>query len=181
MLKTNWPRTPDGHFELCGNIAFDTSGSLQVRADRWALPRIATGCPKLQIDPSFFEKPRRDATHAVITVGSGELCSWRFNAPLGAINTRITIPDIPGQKSFAIIRAEDEKRIDLDVTKENPTVVFTNTELVEVTTDDRDWYWYYVATGQKCAPHPDDTDVIAPCPPLARNPLSLGCSNSNWP
>lgn len=179
--STDWPLIDKDRFELAGSIAFETSetsASLDVRLDRWALPRIATGCPDLRIDDSFFQTPKRDATHAVITVRSGEFCSWRYSLNgerKGAINTRVTISD---PKSFVITRA-DGKHIVLDVEK-GSSVVFCNTELT-MTQDDYDWYWYYVATGQECAPDPDDSQAVFPCEPLEDNPLSLGCSNSQWP
>ena len=176
---SDWPVTDGNHFELAGSIGFETSGPLLVSAGRWALPRIANGCPELQITDTFFEAPARGATHAVITVRSGELCGWRFSAPLGgkgAINTRVTIAN----PDRFVIRRDDGKQIELDMAKDS-RVVFTNTEH-EMTPDDRDWYWYYVATGQKCAPDPNDEEAVAPCvPPPDLNPLSLGCSNSQWP
>jgi hypothetical protein len=171
----DWPR--DGsHFELAGTIHFEAQGPLAE--DGWKLPRIASGCEPFTIPDSFFAAPAAGATHAIIVIDAGELCAWRFatKSGPGAINTRLTIE---AAEKFAITR-EDGKRIELDPATD-PRIVFWNTEPVE-TADDRDWLWYYVATGQACEAGPDPTGIIAPCsPPEGMNPLSLGCSNSNYP
>lgn len=178
----DWPA--DGtHYELKKTVQFDAPGVLHAPPDRWALPRIAVGCPDLDkrgaIPDSFFLAPSAGQTHAIIVLRAGELCAWRFKPSLlgmrGAVNTQLTI----ASDSFAITR-DDGKRIEFEAA-DNPTIVFWNTEPV-ATPDERDWFWYYHATGQTCAPAPSETGVVAACtPPPGLNPLSLGCSNSNYP
>jgi hypothetical protein len=174
----DWPH--DGsHYELAGTIQFEAQGTLRAPEDRWTLPRIASGCPSLEIPDSFFVAPSAGATQAIIVIRAGELCAWRFTTKdgrPGAVNTRLTIE---AAESFAITR-DDGTRIELDPAQD-PVIHFTNTEPVE-TADDRDWYWYYVAAGSKCVADPDPTGIKARCDaPEGLNPLSLGCSNSNYP
>jgi hypothetical protein len=173
----DWP-TDGVHYELAGTIQFEAQGTLRARQDRWTLPRIASGCQSLTIPDSFFAAPSAGQTHAIIVIRAGELCAWRFETKSGpgAINTRLTIE---AAESFAITR-NDGKSIKLDPAT-NPRIVFWNTEPVE-TADDRDWYWYYVATGSECVADPNATGIIPQCDaPPGMNPLSLGCSNSNYP
>lgn len=174
----DWPR--DGNqFELAGKIGFEPKGTLSAPDDRWTLPHLVSGCPSLKILDSFFDVPKAGATHATIAIEIGELCSWRIKAVpslRGAVNTQLTIKD---PTHFAITR-DDGKRIDFNPA-ENPVIMFWNTE-EHATDDDSDWYWYYVAAGSECRPDPDDTGIVAPChQPEDMNPLSLGCSNSNYP
>jgi len=174
----DWPQ--DGsHYELAGTIEFEAQGTLRAPEDRWTLPRITSGCPSLEIPDSFFAGRHVGVTHAIIVIRAGDLCAWRFTTKElrpGAVNTRLTIE---AAERFAITR-DDGKRIEIDPAA-NPVIVFTNTEPIE-TADDRDWFWYYVAAGSACEADPDDTGIIAPCDaPPGMNPLSLGCSNSNYP
>ena len=175
---TDWPHRGD-RYELKGEISFTASGGVDDR--EWALPKIASGCSGFSIEPEFFDEPRADATHAIVDLQGGDLCSWRFNIDRAAFNSRVVIET---NGAFSMLRS-DGRRIDFDPAVSDAKIWFQNTELADAP-DDNDWLWYYVASGNGCFVLPDATGIIPPrkcSPPDQRkpHPYTLGCSNSQWP
>lgn len=178
QTTVDWPQNAFG-YDLTGVIEFEATAPLVDPGDRWILPKFGDGCPSFE-PGSFFDEPAPSKTHAIIVIAGGELCAWRVRSEdrLGAIHTRLTFTNESG---FAITR-NDGKRIVFDMTQD-ATITFENSEAPPPSTDDKDWYWYYVATGLRCKADPKNPSVEPPCLPPVGLPssLSLGCSNSNWP
>ncbi len=171
-LIVGWPHD-DNRYDLTGNISFAVAGAIDPQ--KWSLPRLLSGCPEFRMVDGFFDQPRENETHAVIDLRAGTFCSWRFvdeDGEEGAINTRVTF-DVP---SFTML-GDGGRRIEFHADGE---IRFQNTELVP-TDDLTDGLWYYNATGNSCAPEPDDTGIEPECDPPDVKPFTLGCSNSQWP
>ncbi|HEX7139977.1 MAG TPA: hypothetical protein VF219_19145, partial [Vicinamibacterales bacterium] len=174
-IAADWPLIA-GKYELKRLIQFDVEG--QLSGAKWELPLFAQ-CGN-DVPDGFFNEHKPLQTHAIIEFQAGDLCTWRFvdkDGKPGAAGTRLTFVN---PASFTI-RRNDGKYISLDVTRDCEIMLENSEEAVDPGNDD-DWLWYYVATGSSCTNTPASFDFEATCdaPPGIR-PLSLGCSNSQWP
>lgn len=179
IAKAEWPEAEIGGeqtFELKGKIRFSPAGTVDDR--RTKLLKVNHKCPSFTVPGGFFDSLDENdkGKHALVTINAGQLTLFK-RRHTESIHTCV---DFGNPQSFRIER-EDDQFIELDLS-ENATITFLNTEMTS--TNNYDWLWYMNATNNQCcgAPNkndvPDDVTVIGD---IAICPITIGCSNSNWP
>jgi len=182
VASATWPAHPDfpHAFELKGNIEFSEGGGVDDR--RVKTLKVKNECANFTMPDDFFEKvdAHDKGRHALITLAGGRLSPIKIRGG-EAIHTRATFVN---PRSFTITRTDDGKYIEL-MPSANAAIRFLNTELTS--RNDDDWLWYMHATKNACCgkPNPDEVpdevEVIELGHPVGVLPLTIGCSNSNWP
>lgn len=181
-IDTNWPGPP---FELKGKIGFSFSPAVELDEKRGPkLLRVNHACPTFTMPDDFFStlEDHDPQKHALVTIPGGRLKLFGFEKAK-SIHLRVEFDNL---QSFTIERRKDSRFITFDLSR-NANVRFANTETPPGNNDD-DWLWYMVATKNACCGKPnekhvpDAKDLIVLDPgAVTICPISLGCSNSNWP
>ena len=174
------PGIPDvRQFELKGKISFSPGGTVDdCRGGK--LLKVNHECSSFLLPVGFFGDldAGDDSRPALVSITAGRLSLFKLEKSK-AIHMRVAFED-PG--SFEI-RRDDGSFIELDLS-EDATITFLNTEPESVSLNDDDWLWYMHATNNGCCGKPNPNDVPSNLEEIKRRdpfPITIGCSNSNWP
>jgi hypothetical protein len=185
ILKFDWPELdtpgiPDvRQFELKGKISFSPDGTVDDRRGGKLL-KVNHECSSFILPVDFFGDlgAGDKSKHALVSITAGRLSLFKIEKSK-AIHMRVAFEN---PKSFEI-RRHDGSFIELDLS-EDATITFLNTEPESVSANDNDWLWYMHATNNGCCGKPNPNDVPSNLEEIKRldpAPITLGCSNSNWP
>ena len=185
VKRFDWPEleTPGipnvRQFELKGKISFSPDGTVEDRRGGKLL-KVSHECSSFLLPVGFFDDlgGGDDSRHALVSLTAGRLSLFKIEKSK-AIHMRVAFEN---PQSFEI-RRDDGGFIELDLS-EDATITFLNTEPDSVSLDDHDWLWYMHATNNGCCGKPNPNDVPSNMDEIQRLepfPITIGCSNSNWP